>query len=178
MDVRVAAGVGIAVSVLFVLLGVVGVLPWQSAGTLAATVIGVVSVVLAVERRETGRGETCKLEQSKLESEEGLLWEESILVSKKSCSYYNFTVGENEKVAGEILSEDYFNVYFATPRNFARYEAGEDFKHEYGTEHASKIKINFVPSKPGKFYCMIQNASKADIDVNVTLRRSKIQPQR
>jgi hypothetical protein len=155
---------------MFVSLGIVKILPWEAAGTLAATTIGVASMVVAIERQDTKRKETATPEQSKLESDEGLLWEESILVSKDGCSHYDFRIGENEKVTGEIFSDDYFNVYFVNPRNFTKYENGdEDFKYEYGTEHASRMKANFIPSRAGKFYCIIESASEADIDVNVRL---------
>jgi hypothetical protein len=169
------AAVGIVLAVLFVVLGVVRILPWEAAGTLAATTIGVVSMVIALERQETRRKEATTPEQSKLESEEGLLWEESILVSKNSCSHYNFTIGADEKITGEISSNSYFNVYFVTPRNFTKYTNGDkDFKYEYGTEHASRLKVNFAPVKAGKFYCIIESASQASIDVNVSLHVRKI----
>jgi len=169
------AGCGIALAVLFVILGVARILPWEAAGTLAATTIGVVSMIIALERQETRRKEAATPEQSRLESEEGLLWEESILVSKNSCSHYNFTIGADEKITGEISSDSYFNVYFVTPRNFTKYTDGEeDFKYEYGTEHASRLKVNFTPGKAGKFYCIIESASQASIDVNVSLHVRKI----
>jgi hypothetical protein len=171
----VIAAVGIVLAVLFVVLGVARILPWEAAGTLAATTIGVVSMVIALERQETRRKETATPEKSKLESEEGLLWEESILVSKNSCSHYHFTIGADEKITGEISSESYFNVYFVTPRNFTRYTNGdEDFKYEYGTERASRLKVNFAPNKVGKFYCIIESASQTSIDVNVSLHVRKI----
>lgn len=170
----IAAG-GIVLAVLFVVLGVVRILPWEAAGTLAATTIGVVSMVIALERQETRRKEAATPEQSGLESEEGLLWEESILVSKNSCSHYNFTIGADEKITGEISSDSYFNVYFVTPRNFTKYTDGEeDFKYEYGTEHASRLKVNFAPGKAGRFYSIIESASQASIDVNVSLHVRKI----
>ena len=169
------AAVGIILAVLFVVLGVVRVLPWEAAGTLAATTIGVVSMVIALERQETRRKEAVTPEQSRQESEEGLFWEESILVSKNSCSHYDFTIGANEKITGEISSASYFNVYFVNPRNFTKYTDGdEDFKYEYGTEHASKMKVNFIPKKTGRFYCIIESASQASIDVNVSLYVRKI----
>jgi hypothetical protein len=115
METRVIATLGIALAILFVSLGVVRILPWEAAGTLAATTIGVISMIIAIERQETKRKETSTYEKPMSESEEGLLWEESILVSKNSCSYYDFRIDENEKVTGEISSDDYFNVYFVTP---------------------------------------------------------------
>ena len=169
------AAVGIVLAVLFVVLGVVRILPWEAAGTLAATTIGVVSMVIALERQETRRKEATTPEQPGLESEDGLLWEESILVSKNSCSHYHFTIGADEKITREISSDSYFNVYFVTPRNFTRYTDGEeDFRYEYGTEHASRLKINFAPGKAGKFYCIIESASQGSIDVNVSLHVRKI----
>lgn len=173
MDIRIVAAIGIAFSILFVSLGVARILPWETAGTLTATTIGVVSIMLAVERSETRKKEVCIPQHPKTESDGELLWEESILVTKHSCSYYSFAVKEKEKIAGQISSENYFNTYFVNPRNFAKYENGEDFKYEYGTEHASKTKVNFVPNKPGKYYCVIQNDSKSDIDVNVSLHKQK-----
>jgi hypothetical protein len=107
------------------------------------------------------------------------LWEESILVSENSCSYYDFRIDENEKVTGEISSDDYFNVYFVTPRNFTKHEKGEDdFRYEYGTEHASKMKVNFIPKKAGRFYCIVESASQTKIDVNVSLHVRKSSGQR
>jgi len=171
----VIAAVGIVLAVLFVVLGVAKILPWEAAGTLAATTIGVVGMVIALERQETRRKEAATPEQSGLEVEEGLLWEESILVSKNSCSHYNFTIGADEKITGEISSDSYFNVYFVTHRNFTKYTDGEeDFRYEYGTEHASRLKVNFAPDKAGKFYCIIESASQASIDVNVSLHVRKI----
>lgn len=167
---RMIGAAGIVLAILFVSLGFLRILPWETSGTLTATTIGLVSLILAVERKETSK-ETTVSEQRRLESEGELMWEESILVSKKSCSYYNFTVGVNEKVTGDIFSEDYFYVYFVTPRNFAKYNKDEDFDSEYGTEHASKMKVNFVPKKPGRFYCVIHNESDNDIDVDVKLYR-------
>jgi len=150
------AGCGIALAVLFVILGVVRILPWEAAGTLAATAIGAVSKIIELERQETRKKEAVPPEQSRLESEEGLLWEESILVSKNSCSHYDLRIGADEKITGEISSDNYFNVYFLTPRNFTKYTDGEeDFKYEYGTEHASRLKVNFTPGKAGRFYCII-----------------------
>lgn len=175
METRVIAALGIVLAILFVSLGIARILPWEAAGSLAATTIGVISMVIAIERQETKKEETATREQAKSESEEGLLWEESILVSENGCSYYSFTINEDEKVTGEISSEDYFNVYFVTPRNFRKHGNGEeDFKYEYGTEHASKMKVNFIPSKPGRFYCIIESASHTDIDVNVSLHVKKI----
>lgn len=175
MDARVFAVLGVAFAILFVSLGVVRILPWEAAGTLAATTIGVVSVIIAIGRQETKSRETATPELAKSDMDEGLLWEESILVSKNSCSHYNFRIDENEKLTGEISSEDYFNVYFVTPRNFKEYQNGnEDFRYEYGTEHASRMKVNFIPKKAGRYYCVIESASKTDIDVNVSLHVKRI----
>jgi hypothetical protein len=175
METRVIAALGIVLAILFVSLGVVRILSWEAAGSLAATTIGAISMIIAIERQETKKEEQSSPEQAKSESEEGLLWEESILVSKNGCSSYSFTINEDEKIAGEISSESYFNVYFVTPRNFRKHENGEeDFKYEYGTEHASKMKVNFIPNKPGKFYCIIESASQTNIDVNVSLHVKKI----
>lgn len=171
---RMIAAVGIILAILFVSLGFLGILPWQTSGTLTATTIGLVSLILAVGRRETS-DEAAICEQPKLEGEGELLWEESILVSKKGCSYYNVTVDENEKVIGDIVSEDYFDMYFVTPRNFAKFNNDENFNYEYGTERASKMKVNFVPKKPGRFYCVIHNEGDNDIDVNVKLYRARIE---
>jgi hypothetical protein len=67
-----------------------------------------------------------------------------------------------------------FNVYFVNPRNFTRYENGMDFRSGCGTEHASKMKVNFIPDKAGRFYCIIEGASQADIDVDVSLHARRI----
>jgi hypothetical protein len=169
------AAFGIVLAVLFVVLGVFRILPWEAAGTLAATTIGVVSMIIALERQETRKKGEATPEQSSLVSEEGLFWEESILVSKNSCSHYNFTIRADEKITGEISSASYFNVYFVTPRNFTKYTDGdEDFKYEYGTEHASRLKVNFEPGKAGRFYCIIESAGQTSIDVNVSLHVRKI----
>ena len=173
---RMIGAMGIILAILFVSLGFLRILPWETSGTLTATTIGLVSLILAVERKETS-SKAAICEQSKSESEGELLWEESILVSKKGCSYYNFTVDENEKVAGDIFSEDYFYVYFVNPRNFAKYNNDEDFDYEYGTERASKMKVNFVPKKPGRYYCVIRNEGDKDIDVNVKLYRIRTERQ-
>jgi hypothetical protein len=175
METRVTAALGIVLAILFLSLGAIRILPWEAAGSLAATTIGVISMIIAIERQEAKKEETTLPEQAKSESEQGLLWEESILVSKNGCSYYSFTINEDEKITGEISSENYFNAYFVTPRNFKKHGNGEeDFKYEYGTEHASMMKVNFIPSKPGKFYCIIESASQTNIDVNVSLHVKKI----
>ena len=57
-------------------------------------------------------------------------------------------------------------MYFVTPRNFAKFNNDENFNYEYGTERASKMKVNFVPKKPGRFCCVIHNKGDNDIDVN------------
>jgi hypothetical protein len=166
--------VGIILAISFVSLGFLRILPWETSGTLTATTIGLVSLILAVERKETSK-ETTASEQPRLGSEGELLWEESILVSKKSCSHYNLTVDEHEKVVGDIVSEDYFDMYFVTPRNFTKFNNDENFNYEYGTERASKVRVNFVPKKPGRFYCVIHNKGDNDIDVNVKLYRARIE---
>lgn len=167
------AAVGITLAILFVSVGFLRILPWETSGTLTATTIGLVSLILAVERRETSNKAAIS-EQSKLEGEGELLWAESILVSKKSCSHYNLTVYEDEKVIGDVVSEDYFDMYFVTPRNFTKFNNDENFNYEYGTERASKIKVNFVPKKPGRFYCVINNKGAKDIDVNVELYKARV----
>jgi hypothetical protein len=173
VETRIVAGLGVVFAVLFLFLGILKIMPWEVAGTLTATVIGLVSIILAVERREPTGREITTSEKAKIETEGKLLWEESIQVSKTSCSHYTFVVSENEKVTGEISSNDYFDVYFLTPRNFTKYSSDEDFSYEYGTEHASKIRVNFIPKKPGKFYCAIYNEADKDIDVNVKLYLTK-----
>ena len=173
MDIRIVAAVGVASAIVFLSLGIAGFLPLEIAGTLVATTIGVLGIIIAVERTEAERKETTITGPAKPESEGRLLWEEPILVSKHSCSYYNFTLDEKEMVTGEVSSDDYFNVYFVTPRNFARRENEEEFRYESGTEHASKMKVNFTPKKPGKFYCIVENEGEADIDVNVVMYISK-----
>lgn len=174
MNTRIVAVIGIALSVLFISLGIARIFPWETSGTLTATTIGVVSIIIAVERTETKEKEICIPQRPKIESEGDLIGEESILIAKNSCSYYSFTIKGKEKVIGQISSENYFNVYFVTPRNFTKYNEGEDFKYEYGTEHASTTKINFIPSRSGKYYCTIQNQNKTDINVNVSLHKRKI----
>jgi hypothetical protein len=174
IETRIVAALGVVLSVLFLFFGILKIMPWEVAGTLTATTIGLVSIILAVERREPMSREITTSEKAKIEIEGKLLWEESILVSKASCSHYNLKVGENEKVTGEISSNDYFDVYFLTPRNFTEYDNDEDFSYEYGTEHASKMRVNFIPKKPGKFYCTIHNEADKDIDVNVKLYLTKI----
>lgn len=171
METRVFAVLGVALAILFVSLGAVRILSWEAAGTLAATAIGVVSMIIAIGRQETKRKETGAPELVESAGDEGLLWEESIQVAKNGCSHYNFRIEENEKLTGEISSGDYFNVYFVTPHNFNEYQNGnEDFRYEYGTERASRMKVNFMPNRAGRFYCIIESASQADIDVNVSLR--------
>jgi hypothetical protein len=175
LDVRAIAVFGVAFSILFVSMGVARILPWEATGTLAATTIGVVSVLITIARLEAKDGQTRIPTPSKSEADEGLLWEESILVSKNGCSDYNFRIEDNQKLTGEISSDDYFNMYVLTSRNFREYESGnEEFRYEYGTEHASRMKVNFVPNKAGRFYCVIESAGKTDIDVNVSLHVKKI----
>lgn len=169
MDVRIVAAVGVASAIVFLSLGIAGFLPLEIAGTLAATTIGVLGIIIAVGRTEAERKEITITGPAKPESEGRLLWEESILVTKHSCSYYNFTLDEKEMVAGEVSSDDYFNVYFVTPRNFATRENEKEFRYEYGTEHASKMKVNFIPKKPGKFCCIVENEGEVDIEVNVVM---------
>ena len=94
---------------------------------------------------------------------------------KESCSHYDLSVDENENVTGDIVSEDHFDVYFVTPRNFSKFNNDENFNYEYGTERASKIKVNFVPKKPGRFYCVISNDGDKGIDVNVKLYKAIIE---
>ena len=72
---RMIAAVGIILAILFVSLGFLGILPWQTSGTLTATTIGLVSLILAAGRRETSN-EAAICEQPKLEGEGELLWEE------------------------------------------------------------------------------------------------------
>jgi hypothetical protein len=36
------------------------------------------------------------------------------------------------------------------------------------------MKVNFIPNRAGKFYCIIESASQANIDVNVSLHVKKI----
>ena len=157
MGIRIVAAIGIASAIVFLSLGIAGLLPLEIARTLAATTIGVLGIIIAVERTERGRKETTIAGLTKPENEGKLLWEESISVTKHSCSYYNFALEEKEKVTGEVSSDEYFNVYFVTPRNFARRDDEKEFKYEYGTEHASKMKVNFIPKKLGKFYCIVEN---------------------
>jgi hypothetical protein len=171
---RMIGAVGIILAISFVSLGFLRILPWETSGTLTATTIGLVSLILAAERKEASNKVTIS-EKPKLESEGELLWEESILVSKKSCSHYNLALDENEKVVGDIVSEDYFDMYFVTPRNFTKFNNDENFNYEYGTERASKVRVNFVPKKPGRFYCIIHNKGDNDIDVNVKLYRARIE---
>jgi hypothetical protein len=174
MEIRVIVALGVALSILFVSLGVARIMPWEAAGTLAATTIGVISMII-IARQETKSKETATPKPAKSDNNEKLLWEEAILVSKNGCSHYDFRVAEKEKVTGEISSDKYFNVYFVNPRNFTKYENGdEDFRYEYGTEHASKMKVNFIPEKAGRHYCIIESASQTDIDVNVSLCMSRI----
>ena len=67
-----------------------------------------------------------------------------------------------------------FDLYFVTPMNFAKFNNDENFNYEYRTERASKMKVNFVPKKLGRFYCVIHNEGDNDIDVNVKLYRARI----
>jgi hypothetical protein len=132
-------------------------------------------MLIAIERQEVKSVAASTSTPAKSETDEGLLWEESILVSKKSCSHYSFRIEEKQKLTGEISSTEYFNLYVLTPHNFREYQNGnEEFKYEYGTEHASKLKVNFIPNRAGRFYCVIESAGKTDIDVNVSLHVSKI----
>lgn len=179
MDPRIIVASGITLVVVFVVLGLAEMFPWQAAGTLTATVIGVVGMILAIERRETGKThETAICTQATSISEGRLLFEETILVAKDGCSYYQLEMSPNEKVTGEISSKQYFNIYFLTPRNYARQGKGQEFAYEYGTEHASRMKVDFTPKKAGKYYIVIESCGETDIDVDVRLRIENKSPDK
>lgn len=170
VEAKAVAAVGIIFTFAFLILGLFTVLSWSAAGPLAAASIGITSIILALESKE--RRDLIKQNQVILKKEESLIADEIARI--EDYVVYEFTMEKDEKVIGEISSDDYFNVYFLTPRNLTRFENNEEIDEEYGTEGVSKTKISFVPDKPGKFCCIIENEGKEEIDVAVSLFIRKI----
>lgn len=171
MNPKILVATGISLVVFFILLGAASILPWQAAGTLTATTIGIVGMILALGGREASQKPQLQVRTNASSTEEGrLLWEETIMVEKNGCSYYQLNMTPNEKIIGEISSKDYFNAYFLTSRNNAKRAKGENFDYEYGTEHASRMRVDFIPKRAGKYFIVIESHATADIEVNVKLR--------
>lgn len=170
MEAKFVATVGIIFAIGFLFFGVFAVISWSAAGPLAAASIGITSIILALKSKE--KRDLIKQKQVEPKAEERLVADEIARI--EDYVVYEFTMEKDEKVIGEISSDDYFNVYFLTPRNLTRFENNEEFDEEYGTEGVSKTKISFVPDKSGKFHCIIENEGKEEIDVAVSLFIRKI----
>jgi hypothetical protein len=49
------------------------------------------------------------------------------------------------------------------------FEDGEEFTYFDGQENTMRTRINFTLSKSGQFYLIVENESKEEITVDVTL---------
>lgn len=74
-----------------------------------------------------------------------------------------------ERITGKINADGFFNIYFLTESSYRSFRNDLPFKHIDGGEEVSHFQVDFVASRKGIYYIVIENADKKNIVAEMEL---------
>jgi hypothetical protein len=162
---------GIIVVSLLVILGFIGLLSWVVVGVVCSVVLGVFGWIISLvsKARETEKSVESKVVGKRPISKRWVVNKEIVL---EGDSYKTFSVDleKGEHLLGEVSSEDPINVFLVTKYGLGKFENQEEFSYEdCGGEEIKRTRIDFVPSKSGKWFLVVENEANGDTSVEINL---------
>lgn len=175
---------GITGIFLSLILGYFSVIAWEIAAILIPTSIGISTLLLAFEKPKSETNAKPKVKsdayvrpkkEAKMQKlgtakvEKDTLRDETIFVSANAGYYYEFELEKNDHLKGRIISDDPLDIYFVNKTNFQKWEKDREFFIDNCNESVLDAKIDYVASRKGTWYILIENNGRKSAKVKVTL---------
>jgi len=163
---------GIFVAFLLITLGFIGILSWLIISVLCSVVVGVFGwlIGLVFKTREAEKPIENKVVRKKTENKRWIVNKEIVLEGR---SYETFSVDleKGEHLIGEVSSEDAINVFLVTKYGLGKFENQEEFSYEDcgSGEGIKRTRIDFAPSKSGRWFLVVENEADEDTSVEIRL---------
>lgn len=93
----------------------------------------------------------------------------SISLDGESYEDFDVSLGRNQKLEGEVSSNDVINVFLVNRYGLNKFKRDEKFTYFDGRENTTRTRINFTPSRSGQFFLIVWNEGKEEISVSVKL---------
>lgn len=152
--------------IILIVLASFGILNWVVTGVLSTAVIGIIGWVLNYLSKSKKKAIPKKVPKK---PKRRTILDETCEVDGEAYIFYELDLDEKDEVKGEISSDEAINIYFLTRRNFTRFEKNKEFSYEYGTESVLRTKIDFTPSRSGRWYVVIENEGEEQAIVDIYL---------
>ncbi len=193
MTAKSAVGLGTGFTLVLLLTGVFGLLPWQTiwflvlAGLAIALLSGLriphrasgetpaISSTKAVARAQavakpavfSFSQQSVALEKRAEPKPPGLPQGETRTIPTESYISYEVALAEGDELQGEVSTDGIVNVYLLTGENLACLENGEEFWYDAGEKGVSQASIHFTASEKGKRVFIVENADDRVVSANL-----------
>jgi hypothetical protein len=162
---------GILFVSLFVALGFLNLLSWTVVGIFCTILIGVFGWLVNLTLRAKEATASIKEKAEKRPTSRRSIVNKEIAVYPDSYETFAVELKEKQHLFGEISSKDVINVFLVTRYALSKFENEEEFSYEdCGTgEGIKRTRIDFVPSKTGRWFLIIENKGEEETSVKVSL---------
>jgi len=162
---------GVFVISLLVVFGFISLLPWVTVGVLCSVVIGVFGWLISLisKTKEAEKPIESKVVGKKPISKRWIVNKE-IVLEGKSYETFSIDLEKGEHLIGEVSSQDPINVFLVTKYGLGKFENQEEFSYEdCGGEGIKRTRIDFTPSRSGRWFLIVENEAREDTSVEIRL---------
>lgn len=162
---------GVFVAALLVALGFLGFLSWVIVGVLCSIVIGVFTWLISLVSRARETDRSIENKATKKTVSKRWIVNKEILLEGRDYEQFSIDMEKGEHLVGEVSSEEAINVFLVNKYGLSKFENQEDFSYEDcgGGEGIRRTRIDFVPSKNGRWVLVVENEADDDVNVEVQL---------
>jgi len=145
---------------------------WVIVGVLCSVVIGVfgwlISLISKTKEAEKPIERGVVKEKTAIKR---LMLDKEIVLESESYEIFSVDLKRGEHLLGEVSSEDPINVFLVNKYGLRKFENQEDFSYEDcgSGEGIKRTKIDFAPSKSGRWFLVVEKEANGDTDVEIRL---------
>jgi len=107
--------------------------------------------------------------EKKILARRNWLVDTAISLDRESYEDFNVNLGRNQKLEGEVSSDDVISVFLVNRYGLSKFKRDEEFTYFDGQENTTRTRINFTLSRSGQFYLIVDNQGKEEVSVSVKL---------
>jgi hypothetical protein len=129
------------------------------------------SVSITVHSRKKRNVENLPTEtENHREKKKEILHKETIVASPSDGYYYEFDLTRGEHVKGEVTSTNPIDVFFTDESGYEKWSKGRKyFDVESSNDSVLQANIDYVATKKGKWYVIVENNQRKSATVKVEL---------
>jgi hypothetical protein len=103
-----------------------------------------------------------------VKQEKEILLKETIVIKPTKGCYYDFKLSKEEHLKMEISSNNPIDIYFVDDANFDKWDKGKQFEYKDGTEGILETTIDYIVTRTGIWYLLIENKGRKSATVSVS----------